>query len=96
MNIVSHCLVVLGARFSGDNRADLVLKSGIPCRSQSNGLRKERGISGACNTVQPFAPVVVLGDAKPGDGRGMIVHLLSLLLERHARDQRIDALIQRL
>src|SRR5450631_4122355 len=74
VNIVAHCLVVLGARFSRNHRGYLVLKTQIPCGRESNGLGKQSGITRAGNTVQPFAPVVVLGNTQSGNRRRVIIH----------------------
>ena len=45
--------------------------------------------------MQSFVPPVVLRDAEPRNRRRGVHHLRDFLFERHARDEIIDALVQR-
>jgi hypothetical protein len=44
--------------------------------------------------VEGFVPVIVGGDAQPGDSGGIVAHLGDLLFQGHAGDKVLDAFIE--
>ena len=58
---------------------------------ETDRLREHRGEPPAGDAVQRLGPDVVLGDVQPGDGARAVDELRRLLLERHARDEVVDA-----
>src|SRR5262245_5627829 len=87
--------VVLGACFRGDNISDLEHQIGIPGSRETNGLRKDSGITGSCDSVQCFVPPLVLRNTQALNRSRAIHHLRDLFLEGHARDEIVNSLFDR-
>ena len=71
---------VFGPCFVGDNRGNAEHQIGIPGRGKANCLGKHRGLSGSRHTMKGFTPPVVGRNAQTFNGRGIVEHLLHLLL----------------
>ena len=67
---------------------------GIEAGGQADRLRKDGGMSGPRNTVQPLIPPILGRDAEMRDGRCGVADLLRLLAQRHAGDQGPTACVQ--
>jgi hypothetical protein len=93
--IIASRFVMLRARFGGDDAGDLVHEFCVPCRGQTDRLRKDGRVTGSRDAVQGFVPPLVLRDAEPLDRRRGILHLQDFLFERHARDEIVDARLDR-
>ena len=84
--VVGDGVVVLGARFSGDDFADGVDERSVPCGGVADGLRKHRGEAGARDAVEAFVPPVVGGNVEARDGRGAVDELGDFFFEGEPRD----------
>ena len=93
MQVVAHGLLVLGARFDGDDVGDLVLQRYVPGGGEADGLRENGGLSGAGDAVERFVPPIVGGDVEAREGGRGVLHLQDLFVEGHARDQVGGALL---
>ena len=78
---------MLGAALVGNGRGHVQHQVLVPCRGEADGLREDGRFACAGNAVQGFVPPIVLADAEPFDGRGLVVHLRGLLLEGQTADQ---------
>src|SRR5580765_2414152 len=92
VDVVPDGFVVLRARFGGDDLTHGLQQRGIPRCRHADGLREERGVTGARYAVQAFVPVVVSRHVESGNGRCSIDALRPLLFERHARDEVVRTL----
>ena len=90
---VGDGVVVLRARFSGDDFADGVDERRVPGGGVADGLREHGGEAGARDAVEAFVPPVVGGDVEARDGRGAIDELGDFLFEGEAADEVVDALV---
>ena len=57
-------LVVLGARFSGNDVGDLMHQISVPGCRQTDRLRKHGRVTSARNSMQPFVPPFVVRNAQ--------------------------------
>ena len=89
------CLVVLGARFVGDDVAHAVDHRRIPRGGHADGLGKDGRVAGARYAVQSLVPGLVVGNAEARNGGGPVFKLRGLLFERHAADQVVGAFLRR-
>ena len=85
-------LVVLGARFGGDDVAHGCAPFGIPGGAHADGLREYGGIAGARDAVQGFIPCLVVGNAEARNGGGPVFKLVGFFIQGHAADQVVGAL----
>ena len=81
---MAKILVILRARFVGDDRRHLEHRAIVPRRGDANRLRKHGCQPRARNAVERFVPPVVLGHAEPRDRRRDVLHLHDLLFEGHS------------
>ena len=86
-------VVVLGASFGRNDIGDAMNKVGVPGGSEADGLRENRSVSRARDTVQAFVPPVISRNSEARDGAGNVLHLRSFFVERHAGNQVVDALV---
>ncbi len=84
-------LVELGAALGGDDVAHLVDDRRIPRRGHADGLREDGRVAGAGDPVERLIPGLVVGDAEARDGRGKVLQLRGLFVERHAGDKVVGA-----
>src|ERR1700683_2208559 len=85
-------LVIFGTRFGGNGIGHLMDEAGVPRGRQSDGLRKNRCIAGARDSMQTFVPPVIRRDMQARDGGRVVLHLRDFFLERHASDEVVYAL----
>src|SRR5437667_307983 len=90
---VLESVVVLGASFGRNDIGDAMNKVGVPGGSEADGLRENRSVSRARDTVQAFVPPVISRNSEARDGAGNVLHLRSFFVERHAGNQVVDALV---
>ncbi len=90
---VAKRLVLCRPRFSRDHIRNLVHQVCVPGRSQTDRLRKDGGVAGARDSVQGFVPPIVRRNIEPHDRRRRIHHLRDFFLQRHARKQIVNALL---
>jgi hypothetical protein len=81
--VVADVLVVLGARFVGDHRRREKHQRIIPCRGESNGLRKHRREPRARDAMKRLVPPVVHRNAEPVDGGSDVFHLRDFFFQCH-------------
>ncbi len=79
--------IVVGAAFGGDGVADLSHQGCVPCRRHADRLWINRCMTGTGDAVQHFVPPGIAFQAQARNGRGIILHLCGLFLQRHARHQ---------
>lgn len=70
-------------------------EAGVPGGAETDGLRENGGETGTRDAVEAFVPPVVGGDLQTRDGESYVLHLGNFFFEGHARDEIIDALIER-
>ncbi len=93
MIVVRDGVVVLGARFSGDDLGDGVHQGNVPRGGVADGLREERGKARASDTVEAFVPPVVGWDVETRDGRGSVDELRDFFFEGESADEVVDAFV---
>ena len=93
MLIVTNGLVVLGARFGGDGLAHDVDEARVKRGGHADDLGEDGRGTGEGDAVQTLIPPVVFGHAQARDGGGVVAHLLHFFVQRHLRDEGVDALI---
>ncbi len=91
--VVADGVVVLGARFGGDDLGFVVDERRVPGGGHADDLREVGGGAGEGVAVQAFVPPEVGGHAEARDGGRVVAHLLDFFFERHAGDERVDALV---
>src|SRR5579871_773263 len=87
--------VVFGAEFGADDVADLAHEGLVESGGHADGLWKDSGSPGAGYAVKTFIPPVVFGNAKARNSGGSVSKLGDFLFERHARDEIVDAPVER-
>src|SRR5260370_40952753 len=81
------CLVVTCAPLYPDGLSFSMKQLRIPRCGHTNGLRKHGCFSASRHAVQCFAPVLVSRNPKPRDRGRIVLHLPTLLVERHPAHQ---------
>ena len=89
---LAHRLVVLGARFGGDDVGHPVHQLGIEGGAEPDWLGKHGGAA-LGDAVQGLVPPVVDRHAETRNRGSAVLHLQHLLLQRHARDEIRRALL---
>ena len=84
-------LVELGAGLAGDDLALGLREGAVERRGEVHRLRKDRGLAVAADAVQRLVPPRIGGQAEPRDRGGAVDELGAFLLQRHLRDQFVDA-----
>lgn len=79
---------ILDAPLVRNRRGDLAHELRIETRRHADRLGEHGRASVAPDAVQRLAPVIVGGDAEPGNRRSLVPELRALLVDRHLRDQR--------
>ncbi len=85
------CLVVLGARLSGDDITHTVHDGRVPGRGHTDRLRKHGGVAGAGDPVKGLVPGLVVGDSEPRNCSGPVFKLCRFFIQSHAAHQIMSA-----
>ena len=85
-------LIELRPCLIGDDGAHRVHDGRIPGGGHADGLRKDRGVAGARDTVKGLVPGLIVRYAEARNGGRPILKLAGLLFQRHAADQIMRAL----
>ena len=91
----SNGLVVLGTSLGGNGIGHALDEFGIPCRSETDGLRKYGGDAISRHAVQRLVPPIILGDVETGNGRARHHQLGDFFFHGEAADQIVHALCDR-
>src|SRR5213593_1922864 len=86
---------MLGASFGRNHVSNLKHQISIPGGGEADGLWEHRGVTRTSNSVQSLVPPFIVRNTQTVDSGRTIHHLRDLFLERHARNEIVDAFVDR-